>query len=52
MLDDTVDVDDKMFKFDKSGDPLNDQNILLDLDESSYSSLKEYNRKLLHTSIK
>lgn len=51
MLHDTVDVD-KMLQFDKSGDPLNDQNILLDLDEKNYLSIREHNRRLLNKSIR
>jgi hypothetical protein len=47
-LDDTVEVEDKMFMFDKSGDPLNDKNLLIDLDESNYSSLRATQRKHLH----
>ena len=50
-LGDTVDVD-KMLQFDKSGDPLNDQNMLIDLDENNFSSLREHNRYYLHQSIK
>lgn len=50
-LRDTVDID-KMLIFDKTGDPLNDQNLLLDIDENNFSSLREQQRKHLHSSIK
>jgi len=36
MLWDTVDVD-KMEMFEKSGDPLNNENLLIDMDENDYS---------------
>jgi hypothetical protein len=47
MLYDTVDVD-KMLQFDKTGDPLNDQNMLIDLDENNFGALKERQRYYLH----
>jgi len=49
MIHDTVDVD-KMQQFDSN--PMNDQNVLLEMDEANFSSLREHNSKLLHTSIK
>jgi len=51
MLHDTVDVD-KMLQFDQSGDPLNNQNVLLDLDEQNYSSLRAHQRRHINQSIK
>jgi len=33
---DTVDVD-KMLQFDRSGDPLNNENLLIDMEEANYS---------------
>lgn len=41
-----------MLQFDKSGDPLNDQNMLIDLDENNFASVREQNRFFLHQSIK
>lgn len=36
MLWDTVDVD-KMLKYDHGGDPLNNENVLIDMDENDYA---------------
>ena len=43
-----------MLQFDKSGDPLHDSNLLIELDENqqNFSNLRSQNRKNLHTSIK
>ena len=42
-LSDTVDVD-KMLLIDQSGNALNDENLLLDLEETSYSKLRAYQK--------
>jgi len=52
MLGDTVEVEDKMLQFDKQGNPLNDQNLLIDLDEKNFSKLRAHQRSHLHKSIK
>ncbi len=44
-LQDTVDVD-KMLQFDKTGNPLNNQNLLIEMEEKSqsFSQLRDQNR--------
>lgn len=51
MLYDTVDVE-KLKKYDSSGDPLSDENVLIDMDEASYAEVRAYQRSHINKSIR